>query len=701
MKRFFSLILALVMVLTMFTVVCAAEAELSSDAKEAETAAEPASQNPAEYTVAAANTQKLAMLINCDQMDFICRDGTRQGFHTADEDSERPWNYMNMVYCLESGKGFSVGPGHYGSDDLSIDGVGTSYGEKVWYNLSADQRVAIGLILLYGAPTKLWAEEWGLNAEGNHNMHNPNIGYRYATQVLIWEITGNMRSATPPYTRTAASWYDGAIGCCMSEDGMTDHFKNAYESIVNDLQQHNTIPSFTADIAALAPEIQLTETRTTLTDTNGVLHKFSFTDTSGISFIKDGHDLIITVNGAAPGDVQTATATLPSAEASLYEVWFNPWDASKQVCIKLSVPASDPVPAYFKLDFKRTTGTLTLQKSTEDGQHLDGWQFCLYADSDCTQLLSGPHTTDEYGNIFVADLDPGDIWVREEGHVDAEVNAAYVCESQNPTKVTISAEKNTPASFHNRLRKGTVKIIKTLEDSTSGSVKGWTFGISSTKEENGEIICNHIATGVTDENGIILQDLDPGEYIITEVLEEGSPWRSVNGPSQIIQVRHGETTEVSFVNALRSGNICIHKVDTFGNPLAGVEFLLEWSSDGTSWCPVGSGRVGSCTSPNLNNGKIISGPDGIAVFDGLNPILLYRLTETKTLPGYEPLTETAYEGCLPEHEGFSLTLTVVNAKGFHLPDTGKHGFQYIPAVLILGSFCLFMAFLTVKKKDNL
>ena len=110
------------------------------------------------------SVKKTATLRNCDWMDFPCTDGSRQGFHYADEDGASPWDYMNMIYCLENKKSFSIGGGHAGVGDLPIDGSGDTHGESVWYGFSADQRTAIALVLLYGAPTKLWDTNWGINA---------------------------------------------------------------------------------------------------------------------------------------------------------------------------------------------------------------------------------------------------------------------------------------------------------------------------------------------------------------------------------------------------------------------------------------------------------------------------------------------------------------------------------------------------------
>ena len=112
------------------------------------------------------------------------------------------------------------------------------------------------------------------------------------------------------------------------------------------------------------------------------------------------------------------------------------------------------------------------------------------------------------------------------------------------------------------------------------------------------------------------------------------------------------------------GEITVRKVNEKGQPLPGVTFLLEYSVDnGGSWNPVTSrgedepAALGGCTSVGLTDGKLITGGDGLACFNGLcvetdeGPVL-YRLTETATLPGYSLLSAPAFEGSLPESEDF-------------------------------------------------
>ena len=160
------------------------------------------------------------------------------------------------------------------------------------------------------------------------------------------------------------------------------------------------------------------------------------------------------------------------------------------------------------------------------------------------------------------------------------------------------------------------------------------------------------------------------------------------------------------------GEITVRKVNEKGQPLSGVTFLLEYSVDnGGSWNPVTSRgedepvALGGCTSAGLTHGKLITGGDGLACFNGLcvetdeGPVL-YRLTETATLPGYSLLSAPAFEGSLPESEDFVVTLTAVNMPEYQLPMTGGHGFGVTVFGVTTALLCMAALLMLLRKKDK-
>ena len=139
-------------------------------------------------------------------------------------------------------------------------------------------------------------------------------------------------------------------------------------------------------------------------------------------------------------------------------------------------------------------------------------------------------------------------------------------------------------------------------------------------------------------------------------------------------VIEGETAEVSFTNALKSGKISIEKVDGKGKPLAGATFLLEWSEDGVLWYPISYSESedpveGGCSNANVVDGCLTSSEDGMLEWDNLMLDLHYRVTETKAPEGYNLLKKKAFEDKITT-EDLHITIRVINTRIFTLPETG-------------------------------
>jgi len=192
---------------------------------------------------------------------------------------------------------------------------------------------------------------------------------------------------------------------------------------------------------------------------------------------------------------------------------------------------------------------------------------------------------------------------------------------------------------------------------------------------------------------------------VYEQLDEQSVYWCESENPQEVTIKAGETAEVTFTNRLKPGKISIQKVDITGEPLAGAEFLLEWSVDGTNWQPVShtdSQYVleGTCTSPGLVNGRLISDETGLVEFIGLHPERLYRLTETAAPEGYQLLADTAYEGGLPADKELTIQLTVVNVPTFELPKTGSKSMLLMPISLALAAaMCGGILLISKRKKQ--
>ena len=311
-------------------------------------------------------------------------------------------------------------------------------------------------------------------------------------------------------------------------------------------------------------------------------------------------------------------------------------------------------------------GKAEIIKTATNGGSVEGWEFTI---TDADGNTVGTYTTDAVGKILV-DLNPGTYTVQETDRQDPY----WYCDTA-PQTITVKAGETATVTFRNQWI-GKAKIIKTLANPEAGTLKDWLFKITDASGKDW-------GTYGTDDTGVILLDLEPGTYTVKEILEADSLWQCATENPQTITVEAGKIAEVTFTNALRPGEVAIQKVNHEGAPLAGAEFLLEWSEDGINWHPVTytDGVViskGTCSSSGLQDGKLISETDGWVVFSGLYPTLQYRLTETEAPAGYQLLQGCAYEGVLPVDGNLAVSLMVVNVPVFMLPETGSTDFFRIP-----------------------
>ena len=882
-------------------------------------------------------------------------------------------NNYYVAYCIEPGVVLGESGGHSGSS-TTIGGM--TDGTGALERLSREQVEAMGVVLMYGQ------REIARRADAE-SVRLQKLRRHAATQAIIWEIACGWRSATPPYTRYDSTLYDAltpsleiAVGVWNSKF-FIDGIDEAYDEIASQLEQHGTIPSFMNRSKSNAPSYELIADGNgrysiTLTDRNNVLSKYSFTNTSDLTFSVSGNKLTITANGPISDTLVAPTKQAPSLDSQVFYVW--EYKEQQKLMSCKTEPVVSPIPAYFYVTAPDLTASLNLTKTTEDGKNLSGWKFGIYSDSGCSNLISGPHTTDANGKISVDNLTAGTVYVKELGHTDSTINALYSCSSTNPQKVMLTAGETAKVSFHNKLNTGDVKLVKQTNtgknlvgwliglyyDSactkpvsgspfttgTNGTITvsglkpgtlyakeiptddpywefdtsvkevkivvnqtatvsftnthfgrikfqkttntgnhlgGWTFRVTDangnhvgdyTTDENGEAYTGNLPLGrytvqelsvdddywncelgfhdvtvkagetvvdewqnkeqglgwfrkttntgenlsgweitvysdeactqkvctvTTDETGKTGHYLDPGifyaketgdtlgrysneywlidktvyrfeikpheettvtfsnthygklnihktmdtegpqdgwqfrvtdasgkeiagspftsdkngeihvgnilpgVYKIEELIPDDSLYYCKSENPQTVTVKQGETTEVSFINALRPGKLTIEKLDLNGEYLAGAKFLLEWSEDGSLWWPIeysDSKDVikGYCSNPDVIDGTLTTTESGIIEWGNLHPGLYYRITELEAPEGYVLLTEAAYEDKLPADD-LEVVLRVINCEAFTLPKTGSgmELFFHVSRMLCI-AVCGTMLFFSFRKK---
>ena len=445
------------------------------------------------------------------------------------------------------------------------------------YRLSREKVEAIDVALMYG-------QRDIASKKDEQSLRYEKLCRHAATQAIIWEIACGWRSPYPPYTLWDSTLYDAitpSLYCASSVWGTTfylDGMDDAYRVIANQMAQHYTIPSFMEDSQAAAPSYMLTPDGTgkysiTLTDTNGILNQYSFSNTSDLTFSVSGNKLTVTANAPVSNVIVAPTKHVPDLNSQVFFVWEHGTQQKLMSC--KTEPVYSAMPAYFSVNVPPQTGNLSLTKTTEDGKNLSGWQFGIYSNSSCTTLVSGPHTTDSSGAISVTGLSAGTYYVKELGHTDSTINALYYCSSTNPQPVTVTAGATATVSFTNKLNTGSVKLIKSTN--TGANLSGWQIGLYTDADCTNAVSGSPYTTGA--DGTVTVSGLQKGTYYAKEIPKDDPYW-AFDTAVKSVTVAVGQTTEVTFTNT-HYGRIEIRKTTNTGNQLGGWTFRVKDSNGNT------------------------------------------------------------------------------------------------------------------------
>lgn len=397
---------------------------------------------------------------------------------------------------------------------------------QTWNALSASQKKAVGLALLYGY-------------QGNRSSLSGSDDEKWlATQTLVWEFVTGCRESTGAYQQTSQKAYSLHFGSNYPNSGAAE----VYNQIVSLLSKHNTIPSFMsggADDITKELSYQDGKYTMTLTDNNGVLADYSFaTSDSKVSVSKSGNKLTITSETAFDGFVRiTATrSNVPTVSNSAKLIAYG--DPSLQDVVT-GVENADAVKAY--LNVETPTGTIALKKTSEDGV-IAGISFTIKGEN-----FNKTVTTDENGNLTVEGLFPGTYTITEQS-IDKY-------EPQETQTITLIGGKTTTVNFNNTLKRGSLEVVKTSEDSL---VEGVTFHLYGTSL-SGLPVDEYAVTdaeGVAKFENILISGNTP--YVLEEV---DTAIRYVVPASQTAPVEWNKVTERSFTNILKKFNVTVTKTD--------------------------------------------------------------------------------------------------------------------------------------------
>ena len=398
---------------------------------------------------------------------------------------------------------------------------------ETWNALSANQKKAVGLALLYGY-------------QGNRGSLPGSDDEKWlATQTLVWEFVTGCRESTGSYQQTSQKIYNVNFGSNYPNSGAVE----VYNQIVSLMGRHNTIPSFMSGGANdITKELSYQDGKytLTLTDKNGVLSEYSFASSdSKASVAKSGNQLIITSETAFDGSVRiTATrSNVPTVSSSAKMIAYG--DPNLQDVVT-GVENADDVRAY--LNVETPTGTIALKKTSEDGV-VAGISFVIKGEKNFNKTV----TTDENGNITVEGLFPGTYTVTEQS-IDKY-------EPQETQTITLIGGKTTTVNFNNTLKRGSLEVVKTSEDSL---VEGVTFHLYGTSL-SGLAVDEYAVTdadGVARFENVLISGNTP--YVLEEV---DTAVRYVVPASQTAPIEWNKVTERSFTNILKKFNVTVTKTD--------------------------------------------------------------------------------------------------------------------------------------------
>lgn len=322
------------------------------------------------------------------------------------------------------------------------------------------------------------------------------------------------------------------------------------------------------------------------------------------------------------------------------------------------------------LTFENAPNTkVEIIKTSEDG-NVEGIHFVIQVG----KRIYAEGTTDKDGHLLISSekLVIGNTYT-----VTEAVPRGYACVKNSQT-IVLHAGVNT-VTFENRLLRGSLQIEK-VDEVTRTPLEGAGFRVFAA---DGTVV----GEGYTDEDGLLTFDnLLYGKYTYQE-FEAPEGYELNKEVCEFSISSDGEVIRVTRENRPETGKITIYKIDENGDPLTGVEFLLEYSlDDGETWTPIRyrnpdeSPITGATISKISKNGTLTTDANGIATFGGLvidNAMerVRYRITEVNTKDGYQLLSGPAFDDYLPYDGETEIQITVVNLPEFSLPRTGGSGFS--------------------------
>lgn len=441
----------------------------------------------------------------------ITAGNARKKYMISDGSEER------FVYCIESGIS-------YGTSD---NGYTSQSGENSTYfqNLPYSAQYGIMLTSVYGWQPGKGSPVPGTNADD----------YAVATQILMWEYQQQLR--TSPQDLHANSAGIRGDNYLRTIEGRPA--KRCYDWILAQMAQHTTIPSFasnkssSAQVHTLKYNPETKKYSLTVTDTNNTMADLKFSGGSGISVSRNGNKYTFTSSRMITSPVAlTVQKKIPGVGNDML-IW------GRVGFQTMLCGADDPVVFYVKIDTE-TYGIGHIKKTSEDGI-VSGISFHITGNGvDKTVKTKADGTVD-------IELMPGTYTVTEQD-IDKY-------EPQKSQKVTIVSGQTSTVTFNNKLKRGSLEVIKTSEDKF---VKDMTFHLYGTSLSGLPVDEYAVtdASGVARFENVLISGSTP--YTLEEV---NTPVRYVVPATQTAPVQWNVVTKRSVTNILKKFRVEVTKTD--------------------------------------------------------------------------------------------------------------------------------------------
>ncbi len=331
-----------------------------------------------------------------------------------------------------------------------------------------------------------------------------------AARMLVWELTQGERDENFNYVAPPAGY--NRVREFVDNSTMAQGYKNLiytyYNYLVDKVQNHHRIPSFTRMSQPNAPLYELTDNncrlQVTLNDTAGVLGNYNFS-AGGISFSKNGNQLTASTGSAFSGEVMVTASHTTAQRRGV--ICYGDGAGNLQDTAVIGSPIDDPIRAFFRL--KVAVGHLNIVKTTKNNDGLvGGFQFEVKKGD----ANIGTFTSAADGRIHIPNLVVGNYTVREVGLSDE-----FVQPTPNPVSVTVRSGQTSTVNFNNIKKMGVITVQKSNANPVMGDypLTGAEFTV---KNANGTVV-DTIITGADGKGQS--KALRLGNYTVQEVK---APW---------------------------------------------------------------------------------------------------------------------------------------------------------------------------------